>query len=77
MRVNGLEGRYSTIELRPQRPDQQFRGYNDIGTQKLPPTTVRVKGRLGRKGAPHKGQERSVAILRGRPVEEIPRRWPE
>ncbi len=37
----------------------------------------RTKGRLPRRGAPHKGAERAVAILRGRPKEEIPKRRPE
>ena len=36
--------------------------------------TTRVKGRLRRKGAVHKGKERAVAILRGRPAGEIPKR---
>lgn len=36
-----------------------------------------VNGRIRRKGAPHKGKERAVAILRGCPVEEVPKRRAE
>jgi len=75
MGLSGLEGRCSTIELRPRRTDQQFRGCNNIGTQSLPPpATIPVNGRIRRNAAQRKGKKRAGAILPGWPAEDIPKR---